>query len=360
MYREKKKKGRQSSMGRYALMPRVAAVLFIITAVIIKTGLADKPQAAMAEYFGRLPKAFAAFSSVMKNGEEEESPTLLADDGAEACQLSYESAEPSFFTPSAPQEAKEVTIDGSSGGYSGSGTVYVKNETDYEIDIAALLAEKSKVKLSGDKVQVLIMHTHGTEAYTPTAENYYTPTDTDRTTDKNYNVLRVGQRITDILNARGIKTVHSETLNDSPAYSGSYTRALSDISAYIKENPSIKLVIDVHRDAMVASNGTKYKTVANIQGQQAAQLMLVCGTDAGGLVHDGWRDNLSFQLKLQDRLNTNYPGIMRPVNIRAARFNQHVTTGSMLVEVGTSGNTLEEALISADIFANQLADMLLS
>lgn len=359
MLREKKKKGR-SSMGRFSLMPKVAAILFLITAIIIKTGIADKPQAAMTEYFGRLPDACAAFTSVMKNGSAPPSPAAPPEEEAEACQISYESAEPSFFTPAAPQEAKEVTIDGSSGGYAGSGTVYVKNETDYEIDIPALMAEKSKVKLSGDKVQVLIMHTHGTEAYTPTSANYYTPTDTDRTTDKNYNVLRVGQTITDILNARGIKTVHSEALNDSPAYNGSYTRALSDISAYIKENPSIKLVIDVHRDAMVASNGTKYKTVANIQGQQAAQLMLVCGTDAGGLVHDGWRDNLSFQLKLQDRLNTAYPGIMRPVNIRAARFNQHVTTGSMLLEVGTSGNTLEEALISADIFANQLADMLLS
>lgn len=359
MYREKKKKGRPSSMGRFSLMPKVAAVLFVITAVMIKTGIADKPQAALAEYFGRLPKAVAAFTAVMREGDETPAaPVPPAEDG-EACQLSFESAEPSFFSPAAPQQAKEVTIDGSSGGYAGSGTVYVKNETDYEIDIPALMAQKSKVKLSGDKVQVLIMHTHGTEAYTPTSENYYTPTDTDRTTDKNYNVLRVGQLITDILNARGIKTVHSETLNDSPAYSGSYTRALSDISAYIKENPSIKLVIDVHRDAMVASNGTKYKTVADIQGRQAAQLMLVCGTDAGGLVHDGWRDNLSFQLKLQDRLNTAYPGIMRPVNIRAARFNQHVTTGSMLLEVGTSGNTLEEALISADIFANQLADMLL-
>ena len=154
--------------------------------------------------------------------------------------------------------------------------------------------------------------------------------------------------------------MHSDTLNDSPAYSGSYNRALEDITAYIKEYPSVKLVIDVHRDAITASDGTKYKTVAQIDGADTAQLMLVCGTDAGGLTHDSWQDNLSFQLKIQKEMNTRYPGIMRPLDIRAARFNQHVTPGSMILEVGTSGNTLEEALSSARLFAETLADMLLN
>ena len=120
------------------------------------------------------------------------------------------------------------------------------------------------------------------------------------------------------------------------------------------------MVIDVHRDAMVTQNGTKYKTVAEVNGETTAQLMFVCGTDGGGLVHDSWRKNLSFQMKLQDRLNTEYPGLMRPINIRDERFNQHVTLGSMLLEVGTSGNSLPEALSSARLFANALADELLS
>jgi stage II sporulation protein P len=251
-----------------------------------------------------------------------------------------------------------VSISGDEGGYTGGGTVYIRNETDYAIDPAALLKGTSPVKLSGTGVQVLIMHTHGTEAYTPDAENPYTPTDADRTTDAARNVLRVGDEITRILEANGVKTVHSNTLNDYPAYNGSYNRALDDISQFMKDNPSIKVVIDVHRDAMIAQSGAKYKTVADIGGKQAAQLMFVAGTDAGGRSHDRWRDNLTFQALLHSRMNTKYPGIMRPISIRTGRFNQHVTTGSMLLEVGTSGNTLPEALYSAGLFAQELADML--
>jgi hypothetical protein len=122
--------------------------------------------------------------------------------------------------------------------------------------------------------------------------------------------------------------------------------------------PTIQLVIDVHRDA-IATGNTYYKTAAEVDGQQTAQLMFVTGTDAGGLTHDHWQDNLAFQAQLHDRLNSTYPGIMRPMSIRASRFNQHIRKGSMLVEVGACGNTLEEALAAAQIFANTLADALL-
>lgn len=252
-----------------------------------------------------------------------------------------------------------ISIDGSSGAYDGAGSVYIKNETDYQIDIPALLKQKTEISISSKETAVLIVHTHGSEAYTPDAANWYEPTDTDRTTDTNYNVVRVGAQIEKILNEKGIKTVHATVLNDSPSYNGAYNRTLDVISQAMKENPSIKFVVDVHRDAMVTSSGKKYKTVAQINGRQAAQLMLVAGTDAGGLTHDHWRDNLAFMTKVQQKMNERYPGIMRPINIRAARFNEHVTTGSMLLEVGTSGNSLDEALYSASLFADTLGDMLL-
>ena len=252
-----------------------------------------------------------------------------------------------------------ITIDGGGGSYPGSGTIYIKNDTDYDIDIPGLLEQPTNIAISSEEPAVLIVHTHGSEAYTPDAANWYEPTDTDRTTDTNYNVVRVGDEIERILNEKGIKTVHARVLNDSPSYSGAYNRTLDVISQAMKENPSIKFVIDVHRDAMITSSGKKYKTVADIGGRQAAQLMLVAGTDAGGLTHDNWRENLSFMMKVQDQMNTRYPGIMRPINIRAARFNEHVTTGSMLLEVGTSGNSLDEALYSASLFADTVSDMLL-
>ena len=242
--------------------------------------------------------------------------------------------------------------------YQGTGTVYFKNETDYAIDMTSLLQKDSPVALREEGVQVLIMHTHGTEAYTQSPGHAYVASGEYRTTDSSANMLRVGQEICDILNDRGVSAVHSRTLNDYPAYNGSYNRALKDIQAHIQQYPTIQLVIDVHRDA-IATGNTYYKTAAEVDGQQTAQLMFVTGTDAGGLTHDHWQDNLAFQAQLHDRLNSTYPGIMRPMSIRASRFNQHIRKGSMLVEVGACGNTLEEALAAAQIFANTLADALL-
>ena len=242
--------------------------------------------------------------------------------------------------------------------YQGTGTVYFKNETDYAIDMTSLLQKDSPVALGEQGVQVLIMHTHGTEAYTQSPGHAYVASGEYRTTDSSANLLRVGQEICDILNDRGVSAVHSRTLNDYPAYNGSYNRALKDIQAHIQQYPTIQLVIDVHRDA-IATGNTYYKTAAEVDGQQTAQLMFVTGTDAGGLTHDHWQDNLAFQAQLHDRLNSTYPGIMRPMSIRASRFNQHIRKGSMLVEVGACGNTLEEALAAAQIFANTLADALL-
>ena len=242
--------------------------------------------------------------------------------------------------------------------YQGTGTVYFKNETDYVIDMTSLLQKNSPVTLGEEGVQVLIMHTHGTEAYTQSPDHTYAASGEYRTTDSSANMLRVGQEICDILNDRGISAIHIRTLNDYPAYNGSYNRALKDIQANVTQYPTIRLVIDVHRDA-IATGNTYYKTAAEVDGQQTAQLMFVTGTDAGGLTHDHWQDNLTFQAQLHDRLNSTYPGIMRPMSIRASRFNQHIRKGSMLVEVGACGNTLEEALAAAQIFANTLADALL-
>ena len=275
----------------------------------------------------------------------------------DAAPLLAESAALPAGAEASPVPAEPVPVFTPSG-YRSSGTISYKNETSYSLDIASLLSKPSPVKLGAEGVQVLIMHTHGTESYTPSPGHTYTATGEYRTTDSSANMLRVGQEICDLLNERGISTVHSTVLNDYPAYSGSYNRALKDIQAYVKRYPSIQLVIDVHRDA-IASGGVYYKTVAEVDGVQTAQLMFVTGTDAGGLAHSSWRSNLTFQAQLHDRLNSRYPGIMRPMSIRASRFNQHVRMGSMLLEVGACGNTLDEALAAARLFADTLADTLL-
>lgn len=305
---------------------------------------------------GGFPEATSAAKPDIPASDE---PGIFPLPTEEDTPLQWESAAPPETTEQLPaQQAPAVSITGKSSGYQSSGTVYFKNQTKYDIDIAALLQKPSPVTLGTEGVQVLIMHTHGTESYTPTPEHTYEATGEYRTTDANCNMLVVGQAITDALNARGISTVHSETLNDYPAYNGSYSRALKDIRAWLEEYPTIQLIIDVHRDA-IGTSGNYYKTVAEVDGQQTAQLMFVTGTDEGGLSHPDWRENLTFQAQLQDRINSTWPGMMRPMSIRTGRFNQHLRAGSMLVEVGACGNTLEEALAAAEVFAQSLADALL-
>ena len=236
--------------------------------------------------------------------------------------------------------------------------VFIQNLTDFDIDMASLLKNDIPVQLSPKGVQVLIVHTHGSESYTPSEAYQFEYTENDRTLDTRYNVVRIGDELEEILENNGIKTLHVRDIFDSPSYSGSYSRSLEAITQAFKDNPSIKVVIDIHRDAMIAKDGTKYKVTADIDGKTAAQLMFVTGTSGGGLVHDNWQKNLTFHGRIQQEMNSRYPGIMRPINIRESRFNQHVCPGSMLLEVGTSGNTLDEALYSIELFGNVLTDML--
>ena len=235
-------------------------------------------------------------------------------------------------------------------------TITVNNETSYEVDVAACLSADTSIRAEGDGPQVLIVHTHGSESYTPDAAFPYTPTENERTTDTRYNVVRVGDELQKVLEENGVQAVHIRDIFDSPAYSGSYDRSLAAIEDALAANPTIKIVIDVHRDSILTDDGTAYKTSCTIDGEEMAQLMFVVGTDEGGLYHPDWQQNLNYVTGLQYQLNRAYPGLMRPVNLRTQRFNQHASPGSMLIEVGSSGNTMPEALAAIRLFGQTLAD----
>ncbi len=235
--------------------------------------------------------------------------------------------------------------------------IYITNNTSYDINIEQLLHTSAHPALSGTPT-VLIVHTHTTESYTPEGQANYTPSDTTRTQDKTQNVVRVGEEIKKVLSDRGIRVLHDTTINDYPSYNGSYTKTLGVIEWYLSKYPEIQVVLDVHRDGMTKDDGTKLKVTANIAGQKAAQVMLVIGTDEGGLPHENWRQNLQLGLQIQDQLTKQYPGFARPLNLRKERFNQHATPGSMIVEVGSDGNTLSEAVTAGRYFATALADVL--
>ena len=231
--------------------------------------------------------------------------------------------------------------------------VPVDNRAGVEFDAQALLSQPLPLAVS-DEPLILIVHTHATESYTGDydgAEDYHT-------TDTDHNIVRVGQAIADRLNTAGIITLHDKTLNDLPGYDSAYERTAQVISRYLEEYPSIRMVIDVHRDAVTATDGTELAMTAELEGAPAAQLLFVMGTDAGGLEHPNWRDNLAFALQMQALCTARAPGLFRELSLRSARYNEHLTPCSVLLEVGSAGNTLDEALRSADFFARQLTELI--
>ncbi len=230
--------------------------------------------------------------------------------------------------------------------------VKLSNSTNLKIDTSMLMNESPS--FLKEDFAVLIIHTHTTESYTPSELYPFTHSDTYRTQDKNYNMIRIGDKIEEVLTENGIKVYHCEKTNDYPSYNQSYNQSLLEAEKIIKEHSEIKVVLDVHRDAIETTDGEEIKYVSNIDSSQAASLMLVVGSNLSGLTHDNWQDNMSFALNLQNHLNSIYPNLMRPLNFRKQRFNQHLAPGAIILEVGTNRNTLEEALLGAECFAKGL------
>ena len=235
--------------------------------------------------------------------------------------------------------------------------VYVRNYTKYEVDLEAL--EPPPVKLEDtDQPQILILHTHTTESYTMDGTDIYAPTGDARTIDTYYNVVRVGEEIAKVLRRAGFGVIHDTELYDYPNYNGAYQRSAQSVKEWREQYPSISVVLDVHRDALTAADGTVYKTAAEIGGERTAQCMLVVGTDDSIGSPGGWQENLAFAVQIESRLNEDWPTLARPIALRPTRFNQELLPGSILVEVGSHGNTLQEAMAAGRYFASSLAELL--
>lgn len=221
-----------------------------------------------------------------------------------------------------------------------------------EPDLEALLTKPLNWDLTGEAPRVLILHTHTTESYTRSGEDYQESA-AFRTLDEHYNMISIGSRVAQILDSAGISVIHDRELHDYPSYSGSYSHAREAILRILEQYPSISLVLDLHRDASGDLND-QLRPVALVEGENTARLMLVMGTEASGLSHPNWQENLALGLKLQAQLERQAPGITRPLNLRAQRFNQDLTVGSLLVEVGAAGNTHREALRAAEELAEAI------
>jgi len=239
-----------------------------------------------------------------------------------------------------------------------SGSIFVNNETNIDIEIDDFLERPISFDFSGSGPHILIIHTHTTEAFTAPGKTWYHISNNKRSHDERENVVRLGVEFARVFHEAGLKVVHNTSVHDYPSFSGSYRAALATIDRYLRRYPSIQLVLDIHRDAIIRDDGTKVKLLGEIDGEEVAQVMFVVGTNAGGLSHDNWRDNLALVALIQQQMVTETPGFVRPINLRRERFNQHATHGSMLIEVGTSGNTLDEAILGARVAAEQMAEVL--
>ena len=234
----------------------------------------------------------------------------------------------------------------------------IRNFTSRDVDLSELQAETLTQRLPRSGPQVLIIHTHSTEAYTPVPGEEYEPSDPWRTTDPARSVIRVGDVLAAALEAQGLSVVHDRGVYDYPSYNGAYDRSQAAIEAWLSLFPEIAVVLDVHRDAVGADK--LYKTLVRDIPESAAQVMLVVGTGENGLPHPRWRENLKLALALQTAAEDGCPTLTRPVRLGRERYNQHLTAGSLILEVGTNGNTLSEAERGAELFAAAAGPVLLS
>jgi stage II sporulation protein P len=224
--------------------------------------------------------------------------------------------------------------------------VVFNNATTYPLDLGELRAKK----LEFSNPSVLIIHTHTSEGYSESPGA--------RSTDNEKNVVAIGSIIKERLASQGIKVIHDTTQNDYPAYNGSYNKALGVIERNCAENPDIQVVLDVHRDYTARNeNGTETQLIpaTEVSGRKTAQVMLVVGTDFSGLTHPDWKHNLAFAVKINEELDKISESVMRPINVRKERFNQHMTKGSLIIEVGAASNTLSEAKAAAELIGDAIA-----
>lgn len=235
---------------------------------------------------------------------------------------------------------------------------YVKNSTDYDLDIGKTLNSELGFSLKDNKeVQVLIYHTHTCESYLDCDAGYYYSDYYPRTEDSRYNVTKVGEAITNQLRNAGIGVVHDTTVHDA-SYNGSYSRSLETVKKNLKKYPNIKVTIDIHRDS-IGSDTYKVKPTFTYKGKKGAQIMIMSGYDCNGYYDfPDWNYNLRFALQLQQQCETSYGGMTRPLNFGNFVYNMNVNTGSLLVEVGTEANTLEEAVYSGELLGKALAQVL--
>ena len=238
------------------------------------------------------------------------------------------------------------------------GSGRIKNATSLsEQQVEEYLAQPQPFLLDRQGPQVLIMHTHATESFEPYDSEIYDTRHTWRSTDNSENIVAAGEVMAQAIRAHGIEVLHDDTQHDYPSYNGSYERSAETVKGYLAKYPSIKVVLDVHRDA-VQRDSTLVKPITQINGKKAAQMMIIAGCDDGTMEMPNWGKNLRFAAGIQDAIESRWKGLTRPIFFCYRKYNQDLTTGSLLLELGSHGNTLEQVLTTAQLAGDAIGSYL--
>ena len=271
----------------------------------------------------------------------------------------------------AEKTIKEEKVKGktSEDNYTGGGTIVTFGNVQvqskipdsfYKLDIEDLLNKKASLEITDmSKPTILIYHSHTTECFTLLDVGYYTESTDLKTKDSDRNMVRVGDEICRVLESKGFNVIHDTEIHDL-SYNEAYSSSRKSVNEYLEKYPTIDITIDVHRDSITYSDGTKVKPTAEIDGKKAAKMMIISGCEYGSISnYPNWECNLRFSTAVVNKANEMYPGLMRPILFSERKYNLDLTKNSILLEIGTEANTLDEACYSGRLFANALADLLI-
>lgn len=284
--------------------------------------------------------------------QEQTTPPAPQEESEQApASFSVDSSDLTFLDNGVPSQ---TTVPTTTKGYTVINGIHIKNTSSRTINAADLETMAFSARVGEEGPQVLIVHSHGSEAYSMPEGQEYKRSGNYRTKDTNCNVVRIGDEIAAVLSGYGISVIHDRTLHDAASYNDAYNSSYDSIKRYLEKYPTISFVLDVHRDAIQDSDGQQYKLVTR-EDSRVAQCSLVMG-----VAHDAWQDNLQLALAVQSTLNTMSPTLMRPIATRGYRYNQQLCPGSLLVEIGAAGNSLDEAIMGARYFATGFAETVLA
>ena len=210
------------------------------------------------------------------------------------------------------------------------------------------------VKNDAQPIRILIYHTHTHEAYQKKAEDEYIETSSWRTKNNQYNIVRVGEELSNLLTEKGFYVIHDTTDHELTDLSTAYTRSLETIKQY---EGQVDVFIDLHRDAYYKDSSGNPFSLKTDTGDYA-RLMCLVGNGKGFSDEMHYTENYALATLLTGEINHSIPGLCRPVMVKDGRYNQHLCDKSLLIEVGHNQNSIEQALSAMEPLADALEKVL--